>query len=87
VNCLAADIHIIDLTGDQLHSNHTLLNCGQTLIYSSACTIAYHCCHKNKCNTYENPLLLSSSSTTLFIFKKIVISFHLLLLYHKNKIQ
>jgi hypothetical protein len=84
VNCLAADVHIIDLMGDRLHSNHSLLNCGQTLVYLSACTITYHCCYTDKCNTYENPILSSSSSlSTLFILKRIVITFNILHIYHR----
>ncbi len=81
MNCLVADIHIIDLTGDRLQSNYSLANCGQTRVYSSACTIAYQCCYTDKCNTYEN-LLLSSSSSSLFVLKRIVISSNILLIYH-----
>ncbi len=83
MNCLAADIHIIDLMGDRLHSNLSSLNCGQTLFYSTACTIAYHCCYIDKCNKYENPFLLSSTSSSLFILKGIVISFIILLICHR----
>ena len=86
MNCLAADIHIIDLRGDRLHSNHSSVSCGQTLSYSSACSIAYHCCYTDKCNTYESTfisiLLSSSSSSTIFIFERIVINFSILLIYH-----
>jgi hypothetical protein len=67
--------------GDRVHSNHSLLNCGQTLIYSSVCTIAYHCCYTNKCNTYETPIL-SSSSSSLVILKRIVPIFNMFLICH-----
>lgn len=87
MNCLAADIHVIDLMGNRIHSNHSLLNCGQTLIYSTACTIAYHCCYTNKCNKYESPMPSSSSSppplAMLFLLKRIIISSNLFLLYHR----
>jgi hypothetical protein len=82
MNCLAANIHIIDLTGDRLQSNYSLANCGQTLTYSSACTVAFHCCYTDKCNRYENPRLLSSSSSSLFVLKQIVISSNIFLIYH-----
>ncbi|CAF0763132.1 unnamed protein product [Rotaria sordida] len=82
MNCLSMGIHVTDLTGDQSHSNHSPSNCDQTLSYSSACTVSYYCCSTDKCNTYEKPLLLSSSSSSSLLFRinKIVFSFYII--YH-----
>ncbi|CAF3911591.1 unnamed protein product [Rotaria sp. Silwood2] len=80
MNCLSIDIHVIDLTGDQSHLNHSRSNCGQTLSYSSVCAVSYYCCSIDKCNTYDNPLLPSSSSLLLFRIKRIV--FNLYIIYY-----
>ncbi|CAF0724743.1 unnamed protein product [Adineta steineri] len=81
ITCIAADIHLIDLRGDRLHSNHSSVTCGQKLSYLSTCTINYRCCYTDRCNTYENTMLSSSSPSSLFILKIIVISFHIFLLF------
>lgn len=82
MNCPAADVNIIDLTGDGAHTNYSSLNCGHTRVYSAICTVAYQCCYTNGCNTYENlPVALSSSTSLLFLLKRIVISSQLVLLF------
>ncbi len=72
--------------GDRLQSNYSLENCGQKFVHSSACTVAYHCCYTDRCNTFENPHYAppppSSSSSSLFVLKRIVMSFNILLIYH-----
>ena len=80
MNCLAANIHSVDLTGDGLHANYSASNCGHTRVYSNICTVAYNCCYTNRCNTYETSQIASSSSSSLLL-DWIVISVIPFLLY------